>query len=122
MDSIYSETSRNGKRQPERTNPSFSELASALLKWWYRLAAPSEPSVSASLSERERARRGRVASLFVSVFMLLLLTILLCYISDHQSIQVVTAVVVLVGSGVGLYLNRRGLVEAAGIVIHVWTT
>ncbi len=117
MDSIHSETSKNGKQQPERTNPPFSDLASALLKWWYWLAAPSEPSVSASLSERERARRGRVASLFVSVFMLLLLTILLCYISDHQSIQVVTAVVVLVGSGVGLYLNRRGLVEAAGIVI-----
>ncbi len=49
--------------------------------------------------------------------MLLLLTILLCYIGDYQSMQVVAAVVVLVGFGVGLYLNRRGLVEAAGIVI-----
>ncbi|MBV9708185.1 MAG: hypothetical protein JO125_12340, partial [Chloroflexi bacterium] len=33
-----------------------------LVEWWYRLTAPTQPSATAPLRQREAARRGRLAS------------------------------------------------------------
>ena len=37
----------------------------SLMKWWYRVSAPSDVAGSASFSARERVRRGRFASLLI---------------------------------------------------------
>ena len=91
------------------------DIRSTPLGWWYRHLAPLEPPTGASLYQRERARRGRVASLSVAVFMLFILALLLQDIVEHNMMQAVVAIVGLAVSGVVLYLNRRGFVEIAGL-------
>src|SRR3954468_9780941 len=43
-----------GQEQKEKKSP---------LEWWYRITAPTPPPPTASLAERELARRGRLTSL-----------------------------------------------------------
>src|SRR4051812_38748571 len=107
-----------GNRPPKGTNKRDGNLASDIVEWWYRLAASPEPAIGAGLYERERVRHGRVGSLAVLVFIVFLLTILAQQaISDYQLVQTIGILVCLAGSVGGLYLNRRGFVEVAGIFV-----
>jgi len=87
-----------------------------VLGWWYRYFAPAEPPATASLAQRERARRGRMASIAVLMVILFVLTIVPQGLANKSFMQVIVA---LVGIGVcffALFLNRRGFVELAGVL------
>jgi hypothetical protein len=109
----YSRWLRNSVSETDKN------VRSTPLGWWYRHIAPPEAPADASLYQRERARRGRVASLSVTIFMLFLLAQLLQDIGDHNMVQVVLAIVGLAVSAVVLYLNRRGFVEIAGLFTFI---
>src|ERR1043165_1239265 len=117
MESMNVMSAGNKNRQPKIANRQKENLLSGILKEWYRLAAPPETSVWGSSYERERARDGRMGSITVVVFILFLLAVLLQAGGDHEYAQISAAVVGLVGCGLGLYLNRRGHVELAGVFI-----
>jgi hypothetical protein len=91
----------------------------AILAWWYRLAAPPEPPAISSLSQRERARRGRQASIVVVIYMLFLLVLLLRIITSQNPGLMITQLVGLGGCVLALFLNRKGFIEIAGILIVV---
>jgi len=89
----------------------------ALLEWWYRLAAPPQPPATASHYQRERARRGRLASITTVIFMLFLLALLLLDINSKNPIPIMTHFIELVGCVLALFLNRRGFINMAGILV-----
>lgn len=90
---------------------------SIILAWWYHLAAPPEPPAISSLSRRERARRGRQASIVMVIYMLFLLVLLLRVINNLEAS--ITQLVGLGGCILALFLNRRGFIEIAGILVVV---
>lgn len=93
--------------------------AERLLGWWWRLTAPPEPPGSASFAARDRARRGRLASVFLLVFLLIGLGALYQYVivdNDHPAMVSVLLVAFALAGVAGL-LNRLGWVPAAGLLL-----
>ncbi len=90
----------------------------ALLAWWYRLAAPPEPPITASIAQRERARHGKLASITIPIFMLFLLSFFPPVIaSKDPAIPIIELLLGLTGSILALFLNRRGFTEWAGMLV-----
>ena len=96
-------------------------ISGGMLGWWYRYFAPAEPPATASLAQREKARRGRMASIAVLFVILFVLTLVPQGLANKNFMQVIVA---LVGIGVcffALFLNRRGFVELAGaLTLIMW--
>src|SRR6266566_1455531 len=91
----------------------------ALLEWWYRLAAPPQPPATASHYQRERARRGRLASITTVIFMLFLLALLFRIITSKNLTLISTQLLELSGCVLALFLNRRGFINLACILVIV---
>ncbi len=83
-----------------------------LLSWWHGLAAPPEPAATAPFAERERARRGRLASTILLGLLVLTIILLPIGLSDRATLYAVlfSLVAVLIATA----LNRRGHVALAG--------
>ncbi len=90
---------------------------SALLSWWYRLTAPPEPATNSTFEQREVVRRGRLASL------------LLTLIASFPVLYIIPSGIFgpnkrLIGVGAGLFVvlcfalwfNKRGRIYAAGAI------
>ncbi len=87
------------------------------LEWWYRLTAPAEAPPTASLAERERARRGRLSStiLLIMLIFLIIAAIGALIQSDHRLLPVLIPSLAI--SIVVLILNRLGKVLTAGVIL-----
>jgi hypothetical protein len=92
---------------------------SVVLEGWYALAAPPQPPATASHSQRERARRGRIASLTTLIFMLFLLALLVRIISSKNMMFIIIQLLELGGCVLALFLNRKGLINLAGVLVLV---
>ncbi len=92
---------------------------SLILEHWYALAAPPQPPATAGSSQRERARRGRIASLTTLIFMLFLLALLVRIISSKNIMWIMTQLLELGGCVLALFLNRKGLINLAGLLVLV---
>lgn len=91
--------------------------ARGLLAWWYRHTTPLDPPVGATFAQRDRVRRGRIASaimLFLGSVLLLVAPIGL--LGPNKQI-LYTALTVWVVIGVCIALNRRGKVNLVGVLI-----
>ncbi len=91
--------------------------ATGLLAWWYRHTAPSDPPVGATFNQRDRVRRGRIASaimLFLGSVLLLVAPIGL--LGPNKQI-LYTALTVWVVLALCIALNRRGNVNLVGVLI-----
>ncbi len=87
------------------------------LEWWYRLTAPPEVAIDASLAERERARRARLSSTILLVLLLSLLASLIgAFLQSDRTLLFVLLPSFLVSILV-LTLNRFGKVLTAGIIL-----
>ncbi len=88
---------------------------SAILSWWYHLTAPPEPAGTTTFEQREVVRRGRLASL------------LLTLIASFPVLYIIPSGIFgpnkrLIGVGAGLFIilcialmfNRRGKIYVAG--------
>jgi hypothetical protein len=93
--------------------------AQRLLGWWWRLTAPPEPPGNSSFAVRERARRGRLASVFLLVFLLIGLGALYQYmiVDDDHPAMVSVLLVAFALAGVAGLLNRLGWVTSAGLLL-----
>jgi hypothetical protein len=92
-------------------------LPSLPIAWWYRLSAPPDVPVSASLTAREYVRRGRLAALIL----LGLVAVVLLALPELQlapGLRPGIAVVVL-GCLAAIPLNRAGYGRTAGVVLVV---
>jgi hypothetical protein len=87
------------------------------LDWWYRLTTPPAAPVGAALAERERTRRGRLASTIMLGLLVVEVLVLPIGFSDPATLYGV-----LFGIGatlVALVLNRTGHIAVAGALLVV---
>ncbi len=86
------------------------------LDWWYRLAAPPEPSASASIRQREAYRRGKLISIvLLAVLIVATIGTFVGIFIVHSIFLVVSPYIVVVA--ITAFLNRRGQVVIAGILM-----
>jgi hypothetical protein len=93
-----------------------------LLAWWYRLTSPPDAPAGATFVQRDRVRRGQLASA-----LMLFLLIVLCIAStigfisaNHTILAVITTMFIAIA--LSIPLNRRGLVEVVGLMMAVGMT
>jgi hypothetical protein len=98
---------------PDRKN---QNLWSSPLAWWYRLAAPPEPVISATFSQRENVRHGKLAAIAMPIFILFLLSVSQQPNTSHDPVLVVSFLIGLMGCFLILLLNRNGFVKIAGVL------
>ena len=85
--------------------------------WWYRFAAPPLPPANASLEVREIARQGRLTSIVIFILIFLNFGSVPSAISGLNSALTIVLVVSFIAIGVSVFLNRRGLVVWAGLLL-----
>jgi hypothetical protein len=89
---------------------------SSMFQWWYALTAPPPVRGSGSFVQREADRKARslssVAAFFLSVLLLFLPA---CFFMGV--IIIFADVLAMVGTLIGLIVNRMGSTRAAGIII-----
>jgi len=100
-----------------------ADAQSSRLSWWYALTAPEEPSPTTPFALRERARRGRLASAVLLGFVAAELLLLLIGFVDPsysgliEGRPIAIAILVVLADAAAVVLNRRGWVDAAGLVM-----
>lgn len=94
-----------------------TKVRSGPLEWWYRLTAPATPPLSATLAQRELARRGRLAStiLFFLIIVLLLVLPIGIFGPNHAILPIISIILALVL--ISIVLNRRGKSNIAGLIL-----
>lgn len=85
--------------------------------WWYRHTCPPDPSPGASFQQRDRVRRGRIASacmLFLAL--ILVLVAVIAFVGPNR--QIATIIYTLYPMIVlCVVLNRRGMVTLVGVLL-----
>lgn len=93
------------------------------LSWWYALTAPDEPPPAAPFALRERIRRGKLASAVLLGFIIAELLLLLIGFVDPsysgliEGRPIAIGILVVIADAAAVVLNRRGWVDAAGLVM-----
>ena len=88
------------------------------LDWWYRMAAPPEPSASASIQQREAYRRGKLIAIVLgAVAIVATIGTLAGILILHNINQILTVSPCIVVAFFTALLNRRGQVVIAGILM-----
>jgi len=104
----------------QTSQPSFLIKRDRSPKWlrlWYRFSSPPEPPASASIEELDKFRRGRTASqIFLMVSIFLVAALPGVALSSNIGI-VLTISVSLILVILSSWLNRRGYVTIAGLII-----
>ena len=87
--------------------------------WWYRFAAPPEPSSTTPFSQREAYRRGKLISLALLLQLVIVIVLLptVGLFVNHALIPNLVIMAVLLS--IALLFNRRGRVIPAGILAVV---
>jgi hypothetical protein len=92
------------------------ERDTSLLRWWYRLTAPAPVPASASLQQREIARRGRITSATLLVVILLVLAVEPVAIFGSNKSLIVVLLVPIILYIIALAFNKHGKIATAGIL------
>ncbi len=90
-----------------------------LLNWWYRFTAPVEPSADASTLQRENARRGRMTSIMLLAVILIVIGVMPQAIFGANHSLLPGLLVGLAMSVIALFLNQRGYIIIAGILLLI---
>lgn len=95
--------------EPDLTKPSR-------MGWWYRLAAPPEPAVSANLKQREAYRRGKLISIALLLQMVIIVVVLFTVGIFVNHALIPNLAVMLLVMAFAVLMNRQGKVIVAGIL------
>ncbi len=93
-----------------------STTKTSYLEWWYRLGAPPTPPPSASIAERENARRGRLASIVLLVELLIVLLFALPSLAFQNIVLIPAALGLGLLLCLALWFNHRGRTTIAGVL------
>jgi hypothetical protein len=88
-----------------------------LLNAWFRFSAPSEPSPDADFSVRERARRGRLASVIIFFFVLIALAFLPIAAASSSRFLLPMMPVLFVIIAFAVFFNRKGMIFLSGFLL-----
>lgn len=121
---LLSETSRGNDLLPSNAPIQKFPQESDPIPWWqkplhmwYRFTAPPEPPASAPLDQREKARRGRLAS--VVLFFTVLLVLPAFPTAVGNPVLLVTLIIVLTIDAIAFILNRYGRTTLAGVLVVI---
>ncbi len=98
----------------DHTNP-----VARVLGWWVRRTSPPDATPGASFAERDRVRRGRIASpmmLFLALVLILVAVTVMLGTNKHIMMMVYTLYPI---TGLCLFLNRKGHVTWVGILLSL---
>ena len=104
---------------PRSSDQQHDHWGSALLGWWYHLAAPARASQDAPVSRRETAQRGRILSLILLLMFVILLAVLAITISSSNQIALRIVILALIATFLLFFLNRLGYVFMSAILTIV---
>ncbi|MFL5628607.1 MAG: hypothetical protein ACJ788_23750 [Ktedonobacteraceae bacterium] len=95
--------------EPDLTKPSK-------MGWWYQIAAPPEPAMSANLKQREAYRRGKLISiaLLMQIAIIFIVMLTVGIFVNHALILNLAAMLLVLT--IAVFMNRRGNVIVAGIL------
>lgn len=105
----------NDQHLPVIINERERPASNSLLEWWFYFTAPPEASANASLTRRELTRRGRISSVILLGVLLFLLAALPVGGTSHSLLYIFLPSLVI--SCVVFYLNRKGRLTLAGIIL-----
>ena len=89
-----------------------------VLGWWYRLTAPKEASELASLTERERSRRGHlISSVIFAALIMCILGLLVGTFGPNHFIAIVVGCFLIPIILIASLFNRSGRTSVAGFII-----
>ncbi|GHO92135.1 hypothetical protein KSF_021830 [Reticulibacter mediterranei] len=90
-----------------------------LLGWWYNLTAPAEPTINASIEERESSRRAKLASTIMLILYILTVPAVVASFlgKNYQMIPLLAGM--FFATIIATCCNRRGLVNLTGLIIVV---
>ncbi|HZO75416.1 MAG TPA: hypothetical protein VFB60_24650 [Ktedonobacteraceae bacterium] len=88
-----------------------------VLAWWYRHTAPPEPPAGASFEQRDLVRRGRIASAIMLFLACILVLVVPIGLLGPNTQILYTALTVWGVIGLCIVLNRKGHVNAVGILL-----
>ncbi len=105
------------EEQALRASSSREQGSSRFLGWWYRLAAPEIKTHIPTVAEREKVRRGRLASiLLLALISLGIVALPVSSVNPNRS-ALISVVIGLLGFFLAVVLNRRGAVTWSGFLI-----
>ena len=116
---------------PNREQPDWSskymgrenQSNGSFLSWWYRISAPPVPPPTAPLREREVARRGRLTSIVLLIFIVLIAGVGIPARALQDPPEALPLIVLTIPLFLAVWLNRRGNVNVSGfIVVSALTT
>jgi hypothetical protein len=111
------EISKPEIRSGEIASQSQQSLWAAFSNWWHQHLNPAEPPATANIFQREKTRRGSIASIIVSILLLSALALLPITFMNKSYMTIIG---IFIGVGIcvlALVLNRRGAIEIAGILV-----
>jgi hypothetical protein len=117
MERKTSRNSEEGDASPRVRRVRARDVSGGVLAWWYHRFAPPQPPANASFIQRERVRRGRIASIVMPIFMLFLLGMLLLAVIQQDTRQALVIGVGIAVSGLIFWLNRQGWIKVAGLLV-----
>ncbi len=94
----------------------------SLFEGWYRLTAPPREGPKSTSKERDVARRGRLASIILLLLTFFSLLVAPLVFSMGNPFSTITHIISIVSNITALFLNRRGKVAGAGIVVVISIT
>ena len=110
---------QQNQNEPQRER-GFWGWCRRCIRLWYRFTAPPMPTIEATFEQRERARRGRLAStiMFALLFILVVLVGPIGILGpNHQILFVALGISVLIA--ICAPLNHRGYVNTVGLIISL---
>lgn len=106
-------------QDPKIEKPRSKGLLAFLLAFWYRFTSPPEPRATASYKEKDRYRRGQLASMIMLVLQIILFIIIPIGLFGPNKQIFFTAVFLTVIIIISAFFNRRGNVNVAGVIMSI---
>jgi hypothetical protein len=90
-----------------------------LLGWWYNLTVPTEPTINASIEERESSRRAKLASTIMLILYILTIPAVVASFlgKNYQMVPLLTGM--FLATIIATWCNRHGKVNLTGLIMVV---
>lgn len=103
--------------------PSNQKAKLSLFGWWYKISLPPDPPPGASFKQRDMVRRAQLASILLFWFILVLIVVFVIYLIISGIGPITIGLVVLAALMLSAtYLNRKGQVNIAGLIMSTGIT
>ncbi len=108
-------------QQPPQRRSGISAILRGMLEGWYRLTTPNEPSSTATIAQRERIRRGRLASILLFAALIYCLTRTSIDLCSRDFVSSSPFAFLSIACCILLLWNKRGYATSVGTAFIAMT-